>query len=74
VGHTGIPGPHGGSDRGGARAGRLDFMDQVGLTDSSHEEKMISFSHCIFHTTQKWKIIMGKILKELKKIWKIAKR
>jgi hypothetical protein len=37
-------------------------VDRAGFIDLAHEEKRFSFSHCIIHTTQKWKIILGKYL------------
>jgi hypothetical protein len=46
--HTGIPGPLGSGDKGGAKVGWLAFTDQAILMDLAHEEKKISFSHCIF--------------------------
>jgi hypothetical protein len=46
--HTGIPGPLGSGDKGGAKVGWLAFMDRAILMDLAHEEKKISFSHCIF--------------------------
>jgi hypothetical protein len=55
-----------------ARAGRVGFTDRANLEDSAHEDKWFFFFPIHFPFNTEVEIILGKILRDLTKLWEFS--